>query len=185
MLMWEEKVMMPPIKTWHINIREVYVPILLAYSIMNIHSDSVCNQLCGGTGNLLQLCFVADIWHELSIRDKAINDCMLLRGVKYYCCCQSNIVCKSQVVNRYFRSTFTQFFLSFIVSWILLPLLQVWNTKYYEKCEGWNILTLTLLRGWWGRCEKTISGRRKGREGGEKMRAQRPRRGSNPVPAAC
>ena len=49
------------------------------------------------------------------------------------------------------------------------------------------ILTLTLLRGWWGRCEKNYLRKEEGKEGGEKKRAQRARRarGSNPGPAAC
>ena len=50
-----------------------------------------------------------------------------------------------------------------------------------------NYITLTLLRGWWGRCEKNYLRKEEGREGGEKKRAQRARRtwGSNPGPAAC
>ena len=48
-------------------------------------------------------------------------------------------------------------------------------------------LTLTLLGGWWGRCEKNYLRKEEGREGAEKKRAQRARRtrGSNPGPAAC
>ena len=35
--------------------------------------------------------------------------------------------------------------------------------------SGWPlILTLTLLRGWWGRCEKNYLRKEEGREGGEK-----------------
>ena len=44
-------------------------------------------------------------------------------------------------------------------------------------------LTLTLLRGWWGRCEKTISRRRK--EGRVEKKSARRTRGSNLGPAAC
>ena len=48
-------------------------------------------------------------------------------------------------------------------------------------------LTLTLLRGWGGRCKKNYLRKEEGREGGEKKHAQRARRtrGSNPGPAAC
>ena len=36
-------------------------------------------------------------------------------------------------------------------------------------------ITLTLLRGWWGRCEKNYLRKEEGREGGEKKaRAARP-----------
>ena len=47
-------------------------------------------------------------------------------------------------------------------------------------------LTLTLLRGWWGRCEKNYLPKEEGREGGEKKRVQRASwtRGSNLGPAA-
>ena len=48
-------------------------------------------------------------------------------------------------------------------------------------------LTLTLLQGWWGRCEKNYLPKEEGREGGEIKHAQRARRtrGSNPGPEAC
>ena len=50
-----------------------------------------------------------------------------------------------------------------------------------------SIITLTLLQGWWGRCEKNYLLKEEGREGREKKRTQRARRarGSNPGPAAC
>ena len=59
-----------------------------------------------------------------------------------------------------------------------------------ETLTKWPVrlsLTLTLLRGWWGRCEKNYLRKEEGREGGEKKRVQRARRtrGSNPGPAAC
>ena len=46
------------------------------------------------------------------------------------------------------------------------------------------LLTLTLVRDWWGRCEKNYLPKE---EGWRKKRAQRARRtrGSNPGPAAC
>ena len=52
-------------------------------------------------------------------------------------------------------------------------------------------LTVTLLRGWWGRCEKNYLRKEEGREGGEKSGRSAPAgpgartRGSNPGPAAC
>ena len=36
------------------------------------------------------------------------------------------------------------------------------------------ILTLTLLRGWWGRCEKNYLRKEEGREGGEKSARSAP-----------
>ena len=61
------------------------------------------------------------------------------------------------------------------------------NNQNAISAQKVNSLTLTLLRGWWGRCEKNYLRKEEGREGGEKKRAQRARRtrGSNPGPAAC
>ena len=48
-----------------------------------------------------------------------------------------------------------------------------------------RILTLRLLRGWWGRCKKE-EGKGEGREGGEKKWGCCPQgRGSNLGPATC
>ena len=65
-----------------------------------------------------------------------------------------------------------------------------WSLETIIFKQNYNLklsLTLTLLRGWWGRCEKNYLRKEEGREGGEKKRAQRARRtrGSNPGPAAC
>ena len=48
-------------------------------------------------------------------------------------------------------------------------------------------ITLTLLLGWWGRCEKNYLPKEEGREGGEKKRVQHAwrARGSNSGPAVC
>ena len=64
------------------------------------------------------------------------------------------------------------------------------HTGNYKKSSGPNHpkkITLTLLRGWWGRCEKNYLPKEEGKEGGEKKNGQRARRtrGSNPAPAAC
>ena len=61
------------------------------------------------------------------------------------------------------------------------------NSQNNRNTHLYSQLTLTLLRGWWGRCEKNYLRKEEGREGGEKKRAQRARRtrGSNPGPAAC
>ena len=42
-------------------------------------------------------------------------------------------------------------------------------TQILQPC-----ITLTLLRGWWGRCENNYLPKEEGREGGEKKRAVRP-----------
>ena len=49
------------------------------------------------------------------------------------------------------------------------------------------IITLTLLQGWWGRCEKNYLPKEEGIEGGGKKHTQPARRaqGSDPGPAAC
>ena len=46
-------------------------------------------------------------------------------------------------------------------------------------------ITLTLSWVWWGRCKNNYLPKEEGREGGEKKRAQRAHRASNPGPAAC
>ena len=60
-----------------------------------------------------------------------------------------------------------------------LPTLKVFTNNYR--------ITLTLLRGWWGRCTKNYLLKEEGKEGGEKKHAQRTHggRGLNPGPATC